>query len=221
MARFVGRLGTKLNYALGRAEKTEYDEATKTAMKNFENFKEDTDKTIDRINEYIPKASTLTKQERIAEATSKMSAHVDPSHSLSKNATAFADCMRTIGRAEQEMGVNTAENTLRVMKEFSKNEFDVYKKAKTALQNATLDMDGARAKRSRSTSPDPAVRQTLDANQRTTEQIFEERKNELMQIVNRINYHCENQYNANHAFAKAMLNFHNAAIAALQQYLNQ
>uniref|UniRef100_A0A5S6QPD1 BAR domain-containing protein n=1 Tax=Trichuris muris TaxID=70415 RepID=A0A5S6QPD1_TRIMR len=221
MARFVGRLGTKLNYALGRAEKTEYDEVTKNAMRNFECFKEDTDKVVERLVEYIPKPRSLTKEERIAEAAAKMSARVEPTHSLAKNASAFADCMRTIGRAVQEMGVAVTENTIRGMRDFGKNEFEAYKKARTALQNATLDMDGARAKRSRSTSPDPAVRQTLDTNQRNTEHVFEERKNALLEIANRINYHCEKQYNANRAFGKAMLNYHNTAIAALNEYLGQ
>uniref|UniRef100_A0A5S6QJA9 BAR domain-containing protein n=1 Tax=Trichuris muris TaxID=70415 RepID=A0A5S6QJA9_TRIMR len=219
MARFVGRIGTKINYATGKAEKTELDEQTVLQTIRYEHFRDDADALQGKLADILVNPNSLTCAEKLAEAMAQMSAHVDKSYGLNGDAANLAECLRAIGRAQKEIVPTIRENVVTPMQKFLKTEVVEFKKAKGQLDTAILDMDGCRSKRARSQSPDPSVKAELERKEEEARQTFETKLEEFKAIANQLGSHQNNQEQILKTFATTLLEYHKAAAEKINEYL--
>ncbi|KHJ43116.1 BAR domain protein [Trichuris suis] len=219
MANFVGRIGTKINYATGKAERTELDENTTMLCTRYEHFREDTDVLQGKFADFLVNPNSMTSAEKLAEAMAQMSAHVDKSFALNLDALKLAECLRVIGKAQREIVPPIRENVVTPMQKFLKEEAVSFKKAKSQLDAAILDMDGSRSKRARSVSPDPSVKAELERKEQETREIFEAKLEEFKTIASQLPKLQSNQEDILKTFANSLLQFHTFAAEKLNEYL--
>ncbi|VDP12615.1 unnamed protein product [Soboliphyme baturini] len=184
MKHAFSRLETKVNYALGKIEKTEYDERLKFGMKKFEKLKEETNQMKTAIKNMLPKDREQTKIEHLAETLSRIAGQQESGTKLAKIQEKFGECTLNIGKEERQMARTVDSKTLAGLDGLLKVEFNAYKKKKDQLEKARVDMDRLHAKVMRTPSDDPNYRQ-LKREETVARENFDARRKDVLSIVDK------------------------------------
>ncbi|CDW60013.1 BAR domain containing protein [Trichuris trichiura] len=209
------RLYTKINYILGRIERTELDLRTKNSLYNFQAFKDCTEWLHGAIDEFNCAEDEETKMTELAEATLQMAAKAVPGSELMECAASYAACLRAIVKISKSISAEIRQNVLSQMLNNGREEYTAFKKVRQALKNAVLDMDHERFKFAHSAS---AQVYHEPETKRASEQIFMIEKNALEIVMKELIPCMLRQKSYNKTFASYMTKYHATVLDILYDF---
>ncbi|KFD67320.1 hypothetical protein M514_05024 [Trichuris suis] len=211
----IRRLYTRINYILGRIERTELDLRTKNSLYNFQAFKDCTEWLHGAIDEFNCVEDEEAKMAQLADATLQMAAKAIPGSELMECAASYAACLRAIVKISKSVTAQIRQDVLSHMLNNGREEYIAFKKVRKSLKNAVLDMDHERFKLAHLASTQAYYEPET---KRASEQIFMIEKKALEMVMKELNPCMLRQKSYNKTFASCMTKYHATALDILYDF---